>query len=164
MVKKLNANEYITSILVKISGIAMIRLSEERRIVFILVSRDTKMIFDIFWLLFSDWVCSILSRSDPAWIILGEWLMPKYLRSLAHVVVITQGFAVFCYSILNAVFEIFGLIVTGRLKDTLQKYIFILLAGGFMLDSGRTKQSIDWFEYPLQPSVKSLMLMNVCHA
>jgi hypothetical protein len=48
MVKKLNANEYITSILVKISGIAMIRLSEERRIVFILVSRDTKMIFDIF--------------------------------------------------------------------------------------------------------------------
>lgn len=162
MVKKQNANEYITSILVKISGIAMIRHLVKQRTVFTLARSDTKMIFDIFWLLFSDWVCSILSRSDPAWIILGEWLMPKYLRSLAHVIVITQGLAILCYSVLNAVLEVLGLLIAGRLKHALQKYIFILLAGGFMLGSRRSDQGINWLEYPLQPSVKSLM--NVSHA
>jgi len=50
MVKRLNVNEYITSILVKISEIAMTKHMEERRIVFILVRRDTKMIFEIFGL------------------------------------------------------------------------------------------------------------------
>jgi hypothetical protein len=59
--------------------------------------------------------------------------MPKDLGSFAHVIVITQRFTVFCYSILDTVLEILSLFVTGRLKDALQKYIFILLTGGLML-------------------------------
>ncbi len=50
MVKRLNVNEYITSIRVKISATAMIKHLEGRKIVFILVRRDTKMIFEIFGL------------------------------------------------------------------------------------------------------------------
>jgi hypothetical protein len=96
--------------------------------------------------------------SDPAGVVVREGLVPKYLRPLAHVVVVPQSLAVLGDAVLGAVHEVLGLLEAVRLHDAVQKYLLVLNAGGFVLALRGTDPVIEGLEDSLEPSVESDVL------
>lgn len=83
--------------------------------------------------------------------------MPEDLGSLTHKVVITQGFALFAYSVLGAVDEVLCFLIALGLEDAVEEDVFVVDTGRLVFVFGWTESLVDRFKEAPKPSVETFV-------